>query len=182
MGKASKGTHFRSVRIKVVRCITGPWKVSYLSQGLPQPSSSQTGPSDSSTSITPQEAEPNDVTHSCSSCTETAYSTAKGRELNAWDAVMDDMLKVSFKCSAPITTQWLVCREHGGYRCLECSATAVFCECCLKRTRKISCTFLMVDLLVEYKNNSIPSHLQTRQAQSHFESFDFSNCFGTNLC
>lgn len=136
MGKASKGARLRSVRIKVVRCITGPWKVSYLSQGLPQLSSSQTGPSDSSTSVTPREAEPDDVTHSCGSCTETAYSKAKRRELNARDAEMHDTLKVSFKCSAPITTQGLVCREHGDYGRLECSATAVFCECCPKRTHK----------------------------------------------
>lgn len=118
-------------------CITGPSKVSYLSQGLPQPSSSQTG-SDSSTSIKPEEAQPDEVTHSCSSCTVTSSSKAKKKELNVWDAVMDDMLKVSFECSAPITAQCFVCREHGNYRCLECSTTAVFCEGCLYRVSAIS--------------------------------------------
>lgn len=142
MREAWKGTRFRSVGIKVVRCITGRWQVSYLSQGLPQPTSSQTGPSDSSTSITPREAERDDVTHSCSSCTEAAYSKAKRRALNAWDAVMDDMLKVSFKCSAPITTRWLVCREHGDYRCLERSATS-FVSVVWRGLTKICCTFLI---------------------------------------
>ncbi|KAA0722931.1 hypothetical protein E1301_Tti013641 [Triplophysa tibetana] len=62
------------------------------------------------------EAEPDDVVPSCSSCSETAYSKAKKRELHAWNAVKDDMLKVSFEGSAPITTQCVVCQEHGDYR------------------------------------------------------------------
>ncbi|XP_073702528.1 uncharacterized protein [Garra rufa] len=133
MGKAVKTTRFRNVKIKVVRrCITGPAKVSYLSQGLPQPDSKQTHPSDPSTS------EPDEVAPSCSSCSETAYSKAKRRELHAWDAVKDEMLKVSFECSAPITTQCVVCLEHADYRCIECSTTAVFCEACLKRTHRNS--------------------------------------------
>ncbi|KAK2831180.1 hypothetical protein Q7C36_016266 [Tachysurus vachellii] len=49
------------------------------------------------------------------------------------------MLKVSFECSAPITTQCVVCLEkHADYRCIECSTTAVFCEACLKRTHRNS--------------------------------------------
>ncbi len=142
MGKAVKSTRFRSVKIKVVRrCIAGPAKVSYVNQGLPQPNSKQThpsDPSDPSTSITPQHAEPDDVAPNCSSCSETAYSKAKKRELHAWDAVKDDMLKVSFECSAPITTQCVVCLEHADYRCIECSTTAVFCETCLRRTHRNS--------------------------------------------
>lgn len=38
-----------------------------------------------------------------SSCSETAYSEAKKRELYAWDAVEDDVLTVSSECSAPVT-------------------------------------------------------------------------------
>ncbi|CAM4645933.1 unnamed protein product [Leuciscus chuanchicus] len=125
MGKAVKTTRFRSVKIKVVRCIAGPAKVSYLSQGLPQPNSKQTHPSDPYMSITSQQAEPDDVAPSCSSCSESAY-------------IKDDMLKVSFECSAPITTQCVVCLEHADYRCIECSTTAVFCEVCLKRTHRNS--------------------------------------------
>ena len=136
MGKASKSARFRSVKIKVVRrCIAGRAKVSYLSQGLPQPSAKQTHPSDPSTSVTPQ-VESDDVAPS--SCSETAYSKAKKREIHAWDAVKDDMLKVSFECSAPITTQCVVCLEDADYRCIECSTTAVFCEACLKRTHRNS--------------------------------------------
>lgn len=139
MGKAVKSAHFRSVKIKVVRrCFAGPAKVSYLSQGLPEPNSKQTHPSSPSMSITSQQAEPNDVAPSCSSCSETAYSKAKKRELHAWDAVKDEMLKASFECSAPITTQCVVCLEHADYRCIECSSTAVFCEACLKRTHRNS--------------------------------------------
>ncbi|XP_038568490.1 uncharacterized protein LOC119898352 [Micropterus salmoides] len=134
MGKTIKTTRSRSVKIKVVRrCIVGPAKVSYLSQGLPQPNSKQTDPT-----ITSQQAEPDDVAPSCSSCSESAYSKAKKRELHAWDAVKDDMLKVSFECSAPIATQCVVCLEHADYRCIECSSTAVFCEGCLKRTHRNS--------------------------------------------
>ncbi|XP_026124397.1 uncharacterized protein LOC113106538 [Carassius auratus] len=48
------------------------------------------------------------------------------------------MHKVSFECSAPITTQCAVCREHADYRCIECSSTAVFCEVCLKRIHRNS--------------------------------------------
>ncbi|XDV26641.1 hypothetical protein PO909_030295 [Leuciscus waleckii] len=48
------------------------------------------------------------------------------------------MLKVSFECSAPITTQCVVCQDHADYRCIECSTTAVFCEVCLKRTHRNS--------------------------------------------
>ncbi|XP_059353826.1 uncharacterized protein LOC132123107 [Carassius carassius] len=85
MGKALKTTRFRNVKIKVVRrTIAGPAKVSYLSQGLPQPNYKQTHP------ITSQQAELDDTTPSCS---ESAYSKAKKRELHAWDAVKDDMLK-----------------------------------------------------------------------------------------
>ncbi|XP_028449680.1 uncharacterized protein LOC114565687 isoform X1 [Perca flavescens] len=136
MGKAIKSARFRSVKIKVVRrCIAGRAKVSYLSQGLPQPSTKQTHPSDPSTSVTPQ-VESDDVAPS--SCSETAYSKAKKREIHAWDAVKDDMLKVSFECSAPITTQCVVCLEDAEYRCIECSTTAVFCEACLKRTHRNS--------------------------------------------
>ncbi|XP_039662704.1 uncharacterized protein LOC120562852 [Perca fluviatilis] len=135
MGKASKSARFRSVKIKVVRrCIAGRAKVSYLSQGLPQPSAKQTHPSDPSTSVTPQVE--SDVAPS--SCSETAYSKAKKRGIHAWDAVKDDMLKVSFECSAPITTQCVVCLEDADYRCIECSTTAVFCEACLKRTHRNS--------------------------------------------
>ncbi|XDV22763.1 hypothetical protein PO909_027590 [Leuciscus waleckii] len=130
MGKALKTTRFRNVKIKVVRrTIAGPAKVSYLSQGLPQPNYKQTHP------ITSQQAELDDTTPSCS---ESAYSKAKKRELHAWDAVKDDMLKVSFECSAPITTQCVVCQDHADYRCIECSTTAVFCEVCLKRTHRNS--------------------------------------------
>ncbi|XP_056095222.1 uncharacterized protein LOC130073689 [Rhinichthys klamathensis goyatoka] len=89
MGKTVKTTRSRSVKIKVVRRgIVGPAKVSYLSQGLPQPNSKQTNPT-----ITSQPAEPDDVAPNCSSCSESAYSKAKKRELHAWDAVKDDMLK-----------------------------------------------------------------------------------------
>ncbi|XP_056604140.1 uncharacterized protein LOC130420676 isoform X2 [Triplophysa dalaica] len=132
MGKAVKGVRFRSVKIKVLRrSITGPAKVSYLYQGLPEPNCKLTPPSDPHKSIAPQQAEPDDVVPSCSSCSETAYSKAKKRELHAWDAVKDDMLKVSFEGSAPITAQCVVCQEHGDYRCVKCSTTAVFCEACL---------------------------------------------------
>ncbi|KAG1930605.1 uncharacterized protein LOC120488660 isoform X1 [Pimephales promelas] len=132
MGKTVKTTRSRSVKIKVVRRgIFGPAKVSYLSQGLPQPNSKQTNPT-----ITSQPAEPDDVSPNCSS--ESAYSRAKKRELHAWDAVKDDMLKVSFECSAPIATQCVVCLAHADYRCIECSTTAVFCESCLKRTHRNS--------------------------------------------
>ncbi|XP_052427601.1 uncharacterized protein LOC127969577 isoform X1 [Carassius gibelio] len=135
MGKALKmSTRFRNVKIKLVRrSIAGPAKFSYLSQGLPQPSYKQTHPSDPS--ITSQPAEPDDATPSCS---ESAYSKAKKRELHAWDAVKDDMLKVSFECSASVTTQCAVSREHADYRCIECSSTAVFCEVCLKRIHRNS--------------------------------------------
>ncbi|CAM4705171.1 unnamed protein product [Leuciscus chuanchicus] len=55
MGKAVKTTCFRSVKIKVVRrCIAGPAKVSSLSQGLPQPNSKHTHPSDPYMSVTSQ--------------------------------------------------------------------------------------------------------------------------------
>ncbi|GAA6111800.1 uncharacterized protein LOC120485855 isoform X2 [Tachysurus ichikawai] len=140
MGKAVKRTRFRNVKIKVVRrSITGPAKFSYLGQAPPQPNSKHTHSLDPSTSITPEQAEPDDVAPSCSLCSETAYSKAKKRELHAWDAVKDDMLKVSFECSAPITTQCVVCLEkHADYRCIECSPTAVFCEACLKRTHRNS--------------------------------------------
>ncbi|XP_052427017.1 uncharacterized protein LOC127969229 isoform X2 [Carassius gibelio] len=131
MGKALKMTpRFRNVKIKLVRrSIAGPAKFSYLSQGLPQPSYKQTHPSDPS--ITSQPAEPDDVTPSCS---ESAYSKAKKRELHAWNAVKD--VKVTFECSASVTTQCVVCREHADYRCIECSSTAVFCEVCLKRIHR----------------------------------------------
>ncbi|XP_026135780.1 uncharacterized protein LOC113113634 isoform X2 [Carassius auratus] len=46
------------------------------------------------------------------------------------------MLKVTFECSASVTTQCAVCREHADYRCIECSSTAVFCEVCLKRIHR----------------------------------------------
>ncbi|XP_047672600.1 uncharacterized protein LOC125138365 isoform X2 [Tachysurus fulvidraco] len=141
MGKAVKCTRFRNVKIKVVRrSITGPAKFSYLGQAPPQPNSKHTHSLDPSTSITPQQAEPDDVAPSCSyACSETAYSKAKKRELHAWDAVKDDMLTVSFECSAPFTTQCVVCLEkHADYRCIECSTTAVFCEACLKRTHRNS--------------------------------------------
>ncbi|XP_047671797.1 uncharacterized protein LOC113660582 isoform X4 [Tachysurus fulvidraco] len=141
MGKAVKRTRFRNVKIKVMRrFITGPAKFSYLGQAPPQPNSKHTHSLDPSTSITPQQAEPDDVAPSCSyACSETAYSKAKKRELHAWDAVKDDMLKVSFECSAPFTTQCVVCLEkHADYRCIECSTTAVFCEACLKRTHRNS--------------------------------------------
>ncbi|XP_056604136.1 uncharacterized protein LOC130420674 [Triplophysa dalaica] len=139
MGKAVQGVRFRSIKIKVLRrSITGPAKVSYLYQGLPEPNCKLTHPSDPHKSITPQQAEPDDVVPSCSSCSETAYSKAKKRELHAWDAVKDDMLKVSFEGSAPITTQCVVCQEHGDYRCVKCSTTAVSCEACLKRTHRNS--------------------------------------------
>ncbi|XP_059381443.1 uncharacterized protein LOC132116593 [Carassius carassius] len=90
MGKALKmTTRFRNVKIKLVRrSVAGPAKLSYLSQGLPQPSFKQTHPSDPS--ITSQLADPDDATPSCS---ESAYSKAKKRELHAWDAVKDEMLK-----------------------------------------------------------------------------------------
>ncbi|XP_026113493.1 uncharacterized protein LOC113092115 isoform X1 [Carassius auratus] len=133
MGKALKmTTRFRNVKIKLVRrSIAGPAKFSYLSQGLPHPSYKQTHSSDPS--ITSQPAEPDDATPSCS---ESVYSKAKKRELHAWDAVKDEMLKVMFECSAPVTTQCAVCREHADYRCIECSSTAVFCEVCLKRIHR----------------------------------------------
>ncbi|XP_026113495.1 uncharacterized protein LOC113092115 isoform X2 [Carassius auratus] len=90
MGKALKmTTRFRNVKIKLVRrSIAGPAKFSYLSQGLPHPSYKQTHSSDPS--ITSQPAEPDDATPSCS---ESVYSKAKKRELHAWDAVKDEMLK-----------------------------------------------------------------------------------------
>ncbi len=106
--------------------------------------------------ITPQHAEPDDVAPNCSSCSETAYSKAKKRELHAWDAVKDDMLKVSFECSAPITTQCVVCLEHADYRCIECSTTAVFCEACLRRTHRNAhcsrCVFTAVSVHLDGLN------------------------------
>ncbi|KAA0722937.1 hypothetical protein E1301_Tti021658 [Triplophysa tibetana] len=98
MVKAVKGARFKSVKIKVLRrSITGPAKVSYLYQGLPEPNCKVTHPSDPQKTFTPQQAEPDDVVPSCSSCSETAYSKAKKIELHAWNAVKDDMLKVSFE-------------------------------------------------------------------------------------
>lgn len=163
MGKTVKTTRSRSVKIKVVRrCIVGPAKVSYLSQGLPQPNSKQTDPT-----ITSQQAEPDDVAPSCSSCSESAYSKAKKRELHAWDAVKDDMLKVSFECSAPIATQCVVCLEHADYRCIECSSTAVFCEGCLKRTHRNS-----LHLSDKWNVRTIPcSHTHRQQTHSNFNRF-----------
>ncbi|GAA6086757.1 uncharacterized protein LOC120488660 isoform X2 [Tachysurus ichikawai] len=74
MGKAVKCTGFRNVKIKVVRrSITGPAKFSYLGQAPPQPNSKHTHSLDPSTSITPQQAEPDDVAPNCSLCSETAY-------------------------------------------------------------------------------------------------------------
>lgn len=134
MGKANRSVRFRIVKAKVVRrCLPGGRKVSYLSQGPKAPG--QTGPSDPSTS---QQTEQDDVPLSYSSFSETAYNKAKKRELNAWDVVKDDMLKVSFECSAPVNTQCVVCLGQGDYRCLECSTTAVFCEACLRKTHKNS--------------------------------------------
>ncbi|KAK2821370.1 hypothetical protein Q7C36_020713 [Tachysurus vachellii] len=81
----------------LVNCsITGSAKFSYLGQAPPQPNSKHTHSLDPSTSITPQQAEPDDVAPSCSLYSETAYSKAKKRELHAWDAVKDDMLKNAY--------------------------------------------------------------------------------------
>lgn len=179
MGKAVKRTRFRNVKIKVVRrSITGSAKFSYLGQAPPQPNSKHTHSLDPSTSITPQQAEPDDVAPSCSLYSETAYSKAKKRELHAWDAVKDDMLKVSFECSAPTTTQCVVCLEkHADYRCIECSTTAVFCEACLKRTHRNSLH------LPDKWNVSTIAYVHTYRQQSHsnFNRFIrfFLNCFGT---
>ncbi|CAM4721750.1 unnamed protein product [Leuciscus chuanchicus] len=131
MGKALKGTRLRNIKIKVLRRnINGCVKVHYLThKDIPKPSSQQTGLLDST--LVPSEQ---DEAAGCSSSSETAYSKAKKRELNAWNTVKEDMLKVSFETSAPITSKCSVCQRHADYRCLECSTTAVLCEACLRRT------------------------------------------------
>jgi len=111
------------------RNINGCVKVHYLThKEIPKPSSQQTGLLDST--LVPSEQ---DEAAGCSSSSETAYSKAKKRELNAWDAVKEDMLKVSFETSAPISSKCSVCQRQADYRCLECSTTAVLCEACLRR-------------------------------------------------
>ncbi|XP_049331675.1 uncharacterized protein LOC111195712 isoform X3 [Astyanax mexicanus] len=80
--------------------------------------------------------EPPEIAESSNLCSETAYTKAKRREISAWDLVKDDILKVSFACSAPITGLCIVCQDHGDYRCLDCGPTTVFCEACLKKSHR----------------------------------------------
>lgn len=102
---------------------------------------------------------------------------AEKRALHAWDAVKDDMLKVSFECSAPVTTQCVVCLEHADCRCTECSTTAVFCEACLRRTCRNS---LHLPDKVECKNSSMRSiHTDSKLAVISTDTFESSNCFST---
>lgn len=115
----------RRVMAKVVRRgLTGPRKFQLIN---PSVFETRAGASN----ITASESD--DMSDS-PTCTETAYIKAKKKELDAWNVVSDDMLKVSFELEALINTFCMVCSEAARYRCMECSTTAVFCEGCVKNT------------------------------------------------
>ena len=69
---------------------------------------------------------------------ETAYSKKQKREFIVWESLKPELLRLALESSAPSTNTCCICKGQADYRCLECSATVVFCETCVKASRKNS--------------------------------------------
>ena len=69
------------------------------------------------------------------------YNTRKQKEADAWEAIRDQLLKVSIEASClPSTAKCCECEEPASIHCKECGPLVFYCGVCMERTHSLKHT------------------------------------------